>query len=87
MLTPGESQFPGGEYTGESITNTNNSLKIRENSKSFLGRSNGTWRSCLMKKTRVKKSRDTVLLSIYQAMRIICKAKYNSHTEPLFKTN
>ncbi len=60
---PGESQLPGSEYTGESITNTNNFLKSQKNSKSFLGMSNGTRRSCLMKKTRVKKSRDTVPLN------------------------
>ena len=59
----GESQLSGSEYTGESITNTNNFLKSQKNSKSFLGMSNGTRRSCLMKKTRVKKSRDTVPLT------------------------
>jgi hypothetical protein len=59
----GESRLPGGEYTGESITNSNNSLNIRKNSKSFLGVSIGTRRRCLMKKTRVKKSRDTVPLN------------------------
>ncbi len=57
-----ESRLLGSEYTGESITNTNNFLKIRKSSKSFLGMSNGKRRSCLMKKTRVKKSRDTVPL-------------------------
>jgi hypothetical protein len=72
----GESQLPGGEYTGESrlpsskytresITNSNNSLNIQKNLKSFLGWSNGTRRKCLMKKTRVKKSRDTVPLSFF----------------------
>ncbi len=70
----GESRFPGDEYNGESqllgceytvelITNSNNSSNIRKNSKSFLGVSNGTRRKCLMIKTRVKKSRDTVPLS------------------------
>ena len=58
----GESRLPGSEYTGESITNSNNSSNIRKNSKSFLGVSNGTRRRCLMKKTGVKKSRDTVPL-------------------------
>jgi hypothetical protein len=32
-----ESQLPGGEYIGESITNMNNSTNIRLISKSFLG--------------------------------------------------
>jgi hypothetical protein len=59
----GESRLPGSEYTGESITNSNNSSNIQKNSKSFLGMSNGTRRRCLMKKTRIKKSRDTVPLS------------------------
>ncbi len=58
----GESRLPGSEYTGESITNSNNSLNIRKKLKSFLGLSNGTRRRCLMKKTRVKKSRDTIPL-------------------------
>ncbi len=60
----GESRLSGSEYTGgrESITNSNNSSNIRKNSKSFLGVSNGTRRRCLMKKTRVKKSRDTIPL-------------------------
>ncbi len=58
----GESRLPGSEYTRESITNTNNSSNIRKNLKSFLGVSNGTRRRCLMKKTRVKKSRDTIPL-------------------------
>jgi hypothetical protein len=60
----GESRLPGSEYTGESITNLNNSSNIRTNSKSFLGVSNGTKRRCLMKKNRVKKSRDTVPLKL-----------------------
>jgi hypothetical protein len=50
-----ESRLPGGEYTGESIMNRNNSLNIGKNYKSFLSISNGTRWSCLMKKTRVKK--------------------------------
>ncbi len=37
----GKSLLPSGESTGESITNTNNFLKIRKNSKSFLGMYNG----------------------------------------------
>ncbi len=59
----GESRLPSSEYTGESITNSNNSSNIRKNSKSFLGVSNGTRRRCLMKKTRGKKSRDTIPLN------------------------
>jgi hypothetical protein len=39
--------------------NTNNSTNIRKNSKSFLGMPIETRRSCLMKKTGHKKSRDT----------------------------
>jgi hypothetical protein len=31
----GESQLPSGEYTRESVTNTNNSLNIRKISNSF----------------------------------------------------
>ncbi len=60
----GESRLPGSEYTGKSIKNSNNSSNIRKNSKSFLGVSNGTRRRCLMKKTGVKKSRDTVPLKV-----------------------
>jgi hypothetical protein len=48
------SRLLGDEYTGESITNTNNFLKIWKISKSFLGISKGKRKSCLMKKTRVK---------------------------------
>ncbi len=62
VFTTGESQLPGDEYTGESITNSNNSSNIRKISKTFLGVSNGTRRRCLMKKNRVKKSHDTVSL-------------------------
>ncbi len=58
----GESQLPGSEYTGESITNSNNSSNIQKNSKFFLGVSNETRRRWLIKKNRVKKSRDTVPL-------------------------
>ncbi len=58
----GESWLPVGEYTGESITNTYNFLKSQQNLKCFLGMSNRTRRSCLMKKTRVKKPCDTVPL-------------------------
>ncbi len=65
VFTTGESRPPGSEYTGESITNSNNSSNIRTNSKSFLGVSNGTRRRCLMKKTIVKKSRDAVPLSLF----------------------
>ncbi len=35
-----------------------------QNLKSFLGVSSGTRRRCLIKKTRVKKSRDTVPLKV-----------------------
>ncbi len=64
VFTTGESQLPGDEYTGELITNSNNSLNIRKNLKSFLGVFNGTRRRCLMKKTRVKKSCDTVPVKV-----------------------
>jgi hypothetical protein len=64
----GESRLPGSEYTGESITNSNNFSNIRKNSKSFLGVSNGTRRRCLMKKTRGKKSRDTIPLSLLREL-------------------
>jgi hypothetical protein len=57
-----ESWLPSSKYTEESITKSNNSSNIRKNSKSFLGVSNWTRRRCLMNKTRVKKSRDTVPL-------------------------
>ncbi len=59
-----ESRLPGDEYTGELIINSNNSLNIQKNYKSFLGVSNGTSRRCLMNKTKVKKSRDTVPLTL-----------------------
>ncbi len=58
----GESQLPGSEYTGVLIINSNNSSNILKNLKSFLDVYNGTRRRGLMKKTRVKKSRDTVPL-------------------------
>ncbi len=61
-----------GEYTGESITNSNNSLNIKKNLKSFLGVSGGTRRICMIKKTRVKKSRDTVPLTMKQKNVKIC---------------
>jgi hypothetical protein len=51
VFTTPESQLPGDEYTGESITNSNNSSNIQKNLKSFLGVYNGTRRRCLMKKT------------------------------------
>ncbi len=57
------SRLPSGEYTGESTRNTNNSTNLLLDSKSSPFISNGTRRSCLMKKTRGKKSRDTVPLS------------------------
>jgi hypothetical protein len=51
-----ESWLPGagGEYTGESIMNMNNSSNIRKNSKSFLRVSKGNRRSCLMQKPESK---------------------------------
>jgi hypothetical protein len=58
----GESLFSGGEHTGESIINTNNYRNIRQNSKSFLGISNGTRRSYFMKKGD-KKCHNTVPLN------------------------
>jgi hypothetical protein len=67
----GESRLPGSEYTGESITNSNYSSNIRKNLKSFLGVSNGTRKKCLMKKTRVKKSRDTVPLSRFSFQKVM----------------
>ncbi len=60
----GESRLPGCKYTRESITDSNNSSNIRKNSKSFLGVSKETRRRCFMKKNRVKKSRDTVPLTV-----------------------
>jgi hypothetical protein len=58
------SVLPGGEYTEESRTNTINYMSIWQNSKSFHGLSNRTWRSCLMEKKR-QKSRDTVHLNSF----------------------
>jgi hypothetical protein len=46
-------------------------LKSQKNLKSFLGMSNGTRRSCLMKKNRVKKSRDTVPLNYKEVIQTI----------------
>jgi hypothetical protein len=48
--------------TRKSITNTSNFTNIGTNSKSFLDVPIGTRRSCLTKKTRNEKSRDTVPL-------------------------
>ncbi len=45
---------PNGEYTREKMANMNNFRDICQNSKSFLGMSNGTKRSCLMKKKEMK---------------------------------
>jgi hypothetical protein len=50
-VTAGESRLPGVFITGESITNTNNFMNIRKNSKSLLDVPTGTRRSCLKKKT------------------------------------
>jgi hypothetical protein len=47
-------RLPGVFIARESITNTNNSTNIRQNSKSFLCLSIGTRRSCLMKKPDMK---------------------------------
>jgi hypothetical protein len=80
----GESRLPGSEYTGESITNSKNSSNIRKNSKSFLGASNGTRRRCLMKKPRVKKSRDTVPLKPFSGLRIM---KLQNNGASLLKKN
>jgi hypothetical protein len=57
-------RLPGVFITGESTTNTNNSTNILKKLKSFLDLPIGTRRSCLMKKNRHEKSRDTVPLSI-----------------------
>jgi hypothetical protein len=54
VFTTRESQLPGDEYTGLSITNSNKSLNLRKNLKSFLGVSNGTRRRFLMKKPESK---------------------------------
>jgi hypothetical protein len=63
--------LPSGEYTRESIANTNNSSNIREkNWKSFLDMPNGTRISCLLKKW-VKKPHDTVPFSEPGCMQII----------------
>jgi hypothetical protein len=75
-------RLPGGEYTGESITNTNNSTNICLDSKSFLGMPIGTRRSCLMKKTGGQKSRDTVPLSMEWHSYVTAPAK-----KPHFFTN
>jgi hypothetical protein len=53
------------EYNGELIKNTNNSSNIQKNYKSFLGVSNETRRSCLMKKTESKN--DIVPLTSYSS--------------------
>jgi hypothetical protein len=44
--------------------NVKNSLNIENILKSLLGMSNGTRRSCLVEKTRVKKTSDTVPLQV-----------------------
>jgi hypothetical protein len=49
------SRIPDGEYTGDSITNTNNSTNIRQSSKSFWAMSKGTRKGlCDGKKRRWK---------------------------------
>jgi hypothetical protein len=48
-----ESQLPPGKYTGESTTNMNNSLNIRKNFQSSLGKSYGTMISYFMKEISV----------------------------------
>ncbi len=52
--------------------NANNSTDILKNSKSFLGLSIGTRRSCLMKKTGHKISRDTVPLTLFLYFSLDC---------------
>ncbi len=52
-----ELRLPSGEYTGESITKTNNSTNIRQNSKSFLGPGEG-----------YEESRDTALLTLCKGL-------------------
>ncbi len=71
-----ESRLPCSEYTGELITNSNNCSNIRNNSKSCLDVSNGTRRRCLMKKTRVTKSRDTVPLKLEISVVVDAKVRY-----------
>jgi hypothetical protein len=56
-----ESRLPSREYTGESITNLNNSSNIRKNSKSFLGVSKGIRGRCLITK---RGSENLVTLSL-----------------------
>ncbi len=55
-------RFLGVFIAEESIRNPNNSMNIKKNSKSFLGMPIETRGSCLMKKTKHEKSRDTVPL-------------------------
>ncbi len=50
----GESRLHGVKTTRELFKNTNNSLNIRNNLKSFPCMSHGTKRSCLMKKSVYK---------------------------------
>jgi hypothetical protein len=54
--------FAGVNDTGEAPEKSNISANIRKKSKSSLGLPTGARRSCLEKKTRGKKSRDTVPL-------------------------
>jgi hypothetical protein len=53
-------ELASSEYTREPSTNTNNSTDLPKNSKSLTGMSIGRG-SCVIKITRLKKSRDTSL--------------------------
>jgi hypothetical protein len=64
--SPKESnRLPGELLTGESITNTNNSMNIQKNYKSFMDVPIGISRNCFKKKTGDEKPRDTVPLMIF----------------------
>jgi hypothetical protein len=64
LLPKDSNRLPSAFITGESITNTNNSANMWKNSKLCLGMPLGTRRNCLRKKTRDKKSCDTVPLRL-----------------------
>jgi hypothetical protein len=66
--------FAGFIDTGEAREKSNISAKIRKKSKSFLGLSTGTRRSCLKKKTRGEKSGGTVPLS-HSSQRFLYRAE------------
>jgi hypothetical protein len=67
----GKSWLPSCEFTRESITTTNNSTNTGQNSNPFIGMSDRTRRSCLMKKKADVKYRHTVPL---RSVRICCRA-------------